>query len=86
KPKDHVRVLAWIMTCIVLHNFLCDFKSDIDWIPDISIQEGVGDMIGLEEMRENDDIGDEDKVLGVEAECRQGIEWQNSMREFFLHH
>jgi len=88
KPEDHVRVFAWIMACIVLHNFLCDFESDIDWIP--NVQEGVGDMIGPgyeEEGRENSHIDDEDEdeELGVEGERREGIEWRNRMREFFLH-
>ena len=61
------------MACIVLHNFLCDFESDIDWIP--NVQDGVGDIIGLEEGREDGNISDEDEELGVEAERREGIEW-----------
>jgi len=28
RPQDHVRVLAWIMSCILLHNFLYNFESN----------------------------------------------------------
>ena len=28
RAEDHVQVVAWILLCIVLHNFLCDIEQD----------------------------------------------------------
>jgi len=73
--NDHVRVVAWIMACIILHNFLCDMENDQQWWP---VQ-----VVGQENRMENN--GDlEDEILGLEAERQAGTEWRNRMREYFV--
>jgi len=70
--QDHVRVLAWIMSCILLHNFLSNLESDEDWVNNYEIRDEIADI-------------EEDELIGIEAECRAGAEWRDQMREYFLY-
>jgi hypothetical protein len=80
KAEDHVRVLSWIMSCIVLHNFLCNYESDEEWLPNELLH------VNLENMLEREGQGEmqEDEIIGVEAERRAGTEWRNRMLDFFF--
>ena len=71
RAQDHVRVLSWILSCFVLHNFLCDFENDEEWVQNDKRQEERQDW-------------EEDEMMSIEAERRAGAEWRNQMREFFL--
>lgn len=71
RAQDHVRVLSWILSCVVLHNFLCDFEADEEWLQNYNGQQE----------RNN---GEVDENISIGAERRAGAEWRNQMREFFL--
>jgi len=71
RVKDHVRVVAWILSCIVLHNFLCDFEHDEEWVASLGRQEAEE---GFEEY----------EVIGEEAERQAGSERRHQMREYFF--
>jgi len=72
RAQDHVRVLAWIMSCILLHNFLYNFESDEVWISNCNMSDGLGDI-------------EEDEIIGIEAERRAGAGWRDQICEFFLY-
>lgn len=76
--QDHVRVVAWIIACIIVHNFLCGIESDEEWRPPV-------ELLDINERLAHDDIL-EDEQLGVEAERQAGAEWRNRMREYFIQH
>ena len=69
--QDHIRVLAWIMSCILLHNFLCNLENDEDWVVDNERRDEIADI-------------EEDEVIGIEAERRAWAEWRDQMRQFFF--
>jgi len=68
--QDQVKVLAWIMSCILLHNFLSTLESDEDWVDNHEIRDEITDI-------------EEDKVIGMEAEHPAGAEWRDQICEFF---
>jgi len=69
---DHVRVLAWVMSCIFLHNFLNNFENNENWVIDSGIRDEMAEI-------------EEDEVIGIEAERRAGAEWRDQIREYFFH-
>ena len=70
--NDHVRVLAWVMSCIFLHNFLNNCENDEDWVIDSGIRDEIAEI-------------EEDEVIGIEAERRARAKWRDQIREYFFH-
>jgi len=65
--QDHVRVLAWIMSCILLHNLLSNLESDEDWVNNYEIRDEIADI-------------EEDEVIGIDAERRAGLEQNGEIK------
>jgi len=75
KKEDHTRALCWIMTCIVLHNFLNQEKEDSTvYQPHTAIP---ANELELDEV---------DEEIGVHAERVAGLEWRDRMRLYLYQH
>lgn len=73
KEKDHGKAICWIMSCITLHNFLCDYELDDEWRPDTvqAIEEDATENIGF---------GEIDSELTTVGERAAGMLWRDEMR------
>lgn len=77
ESSDHKRAVCWIMACILVHNFLCDYEDDLQWQLDNEGLEGQ-----REERGNTEDMVDE--PLCIQSERQAGVEWRNRMRSYFL--